>query len=406
MDEKEFKALMDKFKAEAQPFVETAITDATKGLITQDQLKEELSPLTSEDGDIKKLQKASEEQGLELRKYIEGQRKEEPMTVRKALTQKSEELKRLYNKEINSLMMKVDKATVQSSDVGSDSAGIYVPGAGRSPNRLPFLKDLFNQATMGDNSHNVVYYTDQTTDSAAASVFEEAAEVPSSSNIAWTQYSLDIENVGDSIKVAQRSIENIDFIASEVDFFLRKNINLKSDSYLYSGTGSNQPYGVTTRATAYTAGSYATSYADANLMDLIRVCRALAGTNTPFVADTVILNILDAEKYLYGKKDANNNYIIPQNGGLIPLIHGINVIVNNGVTANTMVVGDFSYGTIYQQKGLNVEFGYVDDDFQKNLITMKAYEEFNLLIRSVHQKAFQYVSDISTAIAGLEEEVA
>ena len=80
-------------------------------------------------------------------------------------------------------------------------------------------------------------------------------------------YSLDMENVGDSIKIAQRMLDNVDFVAGEVSNFLTKNINLKVDAYLYSGTGSSQPFGVTSRSTAYAAGSYATSYADANLMD-------------------------------------------------------------------------------------------------------------------------------------------
>lgn len=387
----------------------TSFKEALPAYATQEDLDNKFADLQDKvsgldiSEDMGELKEAVEEQGLKIKEMSERKAQEAGKTVKELFVANKEKLEKLRRGDVSNIKLegRADKATVQSSDITSDSAGLYLPGAGRYPNRMPFLKDLFNNAPVGSNSHNVVYYTDQTTDTNSAAAFEEDAQIGGSSDIAWTQYSLDIENVGDAIKVAQRSIENIDFIASEVDFFLRKNVDLKTDSYLYSGTGSNQPFGVITRATAYAAGTYANAYQDANVLDLIRVCAALIGTDSPFAPNYVIMNIADAEKYLYGKKDANNNYIIPQNGGLIPIVGGVNVVVNSGVTAGTLVVGDFSMGTLYSQKGLTVELGYVDDDFEKHLMTMKAYEELNLLIRSVHQGAFRYVSDIDAAIAGL-----
>lgn len=367
------------------------------------EIKEQLAGKDEAEGVVVKLDnliKSVETQGLAIGKMNAGA-ETKVKTLHEVLTEKMDDLTNLRDRKIVSM-----KATVQSSDIGSDNVGMVIPGAGRMADRMPFLRDLFGNSQVGANSHNVVFYTDQTTNTNAAAAFEEAASIPSTSDITWTAASLDIENVGDSIKIAQRMINNIDFVEGEVKNFLTKNVQLKVDGYLWNGTGSNQPFGVTTRATAYAAGSYAASYQDANLMDLMRVCRAIAGTGTPYLANYAVLNIVDAEKYLYGKKDLNNNYIIPQNGGMISLIGGMNIIVNNGVTANSMVVGDFTYGVVYDQKLLNLEFGYVANDFQDNLVTLKGYEELNLLIRSVHTGAFQYVSDIETAISGLDAPTA
>lgn len=402
--EQHVESINTKFAEFHEMIDKTAKKEELEGLAKElGEVREELVGKEGAEGIVSKLDslsKAIDEQGLVLRK-METQQEPIVKTIPQILEEKIEDLRALKAKKISAV-----KATVQSSDITSDYGATRIPGAGRMADRMPFLRDLFAAANVGPNGHNVIRYTDQTTNTNSASVFEEAAAVPSSSDIAWTEYSLDIENVGDSIKIAQRSMDNIDFIAGEVRNFLMKNIMLKIDSYLYSGTGSNQPYGVTARGTAYAAGSYASSYQDANLMDLIRVCKSLIGTGTPFNADYVILNPVDAEKYLYGKKDLNNNYIIPQNGSLISLVNGVTVVINNGVTVNTMVVGDFSYGVVWSQKGLNLEFGYVDDDFQKNLVTLKGYEELNLLIRSVHQNAFRYVSDIATAISGLDAPTA
>jgi len=382
----------------------TAKAEDYKGLSTElSEIKGQLAGKDGAEGIVKQLENltsAVDAQGLQIKKMeTEGPRK--VLTLPEILAEKREELGKLRKRETSAV-----KATVQTSDITSNTNASRVPGAGRMQDRLPFLRELFNQSGVGANSNSVIRYTDQTTNTNSAAAFEEAAAVPSSSDIAWTEYSLDIENVGDSIKIAQRMIDNIDFVAGEVQNFLTKNIALKVDSYLYSGTGSNQPYGVTARATAYAAGSYANSYADANLMDLIRVCKSLISTGTAFMPNYAILNPVDAEKYLYGKKDANNNYIIPQNGSLISLIGGLTIVVNSGVTVNTMVVGDFTYGVVYDQKALNLEFGYVDDDFQKNLVTLKGYEELNLLIRGIHQGAFRSVTDIATAVSGLDAVVA
>jgi len=408
MEENEMKTLVDKVKNEVKGVVTTEVEAAIEGTLTIDQFNQSMKDLGVDKDTIKGLTEAVEAQGFKMRTIVEGEAAK-PKSTLDFFKSNEEAIKGLSGMKGGGVIRldgKLNKATVQSSDITSDTAGLYLAGADRMPNRRPFLKSLFNNVGLGANSHNIVYYTDQSTDSAASAAFEEAAAVPSSSDIAWTMRSIDMENVGDSIKIAQRSMDNIDFIAGETDFFLRKNVDLQTDAYMYSGTGSNQPFGVTARATAYAAGSYAASYQDANLMDLIRVCGALVATGTPYLANYVILTPLDAEKYLFGKKDANNNYIIPQNGSIVPLINGVNIVINNGVTADTMVVGDFGYGTVYQQKGLTVEMGYVDDDFQKNLVTLKAYEEMNLLIRTVHAKAFNYVSGIADAISGLDAPTA
>ena len=46
------------------------------------------------------------------------------------------------------------------------------------------------------------------------------------------------------------------------------------------------------------------------------------------------------------------------------------------VTANTMVVGDFRYGTIYELEDTTVEMGWINDQFIKNSFTILAEARF------------------------------
>jgi hypothetical protein len=78
------------------------------------------------------------------------------------------------------------------------------------------------------------------------------------------------------------------------------------------------------------------------------------------------------------------------------------VVESSKVTANTLLIGDFSYGTIYQGEDVIIEMGLVNDQFLKNQWTIRAEQECMLLVRDVDADAFAKVTNITNAIAALE----
>ena len=81
---------------------------------------------------------------------------------------------------------------------------------------------------------------------------------------------------------------------------------------------------------------------------------------------------------------------------------GMRIIASGQVTANTMVVGDFRYGTIYDLEDFTIEMGWVNDQFIKNCFTILAEQRLALLIRTGDETAFRKVTNITTALADLE----
>ena len=113
------------------------------------------------------------------------------------------------------------------------------------------------------------------------------------------------------------------------------------------------------------------------------------------------------EKSLFNKmklkKDVNNNYIIaPFASANGQMVSGITVIESNVVTANTFVLGDSRFGKIYElSTGYEVEIGYVNDQFTKDLMTMKASKREGLLIRTADEGGFLKCTDINAALITL-----
>jgi HK97 family phage major capsid protein len=74
-------------------------------------------------------------------------------------------------------------------------------------------------------------------------------------------------------------------------------------------------------------------------------------------------------------------------------IWGKPVVVTTAMTENTALTGDFQmYTRLYRKGGIRVEVGYVNDNFAKNLQTLRVEERAALVIRRA--SAFAKVTGI------------
>jgi len=277
-----------------------------------------------------------------------------------------------------------------------------ISGVGELQRRRTFIEDLFNSGKVSPNNHGVIRYVDQSSRTNSAAAIAEGGAFAESA-LAWTEKQIPIEKVGHYIKISREMMDDVDFVTSQINNELLRDTQLKVDADLLSGSGvSPILIGLATSADAWAVGDYATTVTDASYYDLLAVISAQIMTGTSFMPNGVLMNPLDAVKMKL-KKDALNNYVIPT--FVIPMangdisVDGMRVVVNSGVTAGTMYVGDFSRGTVYSSDELQLETGYATDDFTKDLVTIKARRRLALLIRSVDEGAFVKVSDIDAAIA-------
>jgi HK97 family phage major capsid protein len=60
---------------------------------------------------------------------------------------------------------------------------------------------------------------------------------------------------------------------------------------------------------------------------------------------------------------------------------GVRIVLSNNVAAGSFIIGAFNAATmLYNRQGAVVEMGYVNDDFVKNLVTIRAEERAGLAV--------------------------
>lgn len=327
--------------------------------------------------------------------------------IHKALTDRRDEMSKYKSTDRDPKMVfSVNKDVITTrSDISGNTNAYRVPGIGQLPRRVPFLRSLFTAGKIGPNNQGNIRYTDQATLVNGAAMISEAGPFPRTSELTWIERVLPIEKCGDSIKLSREMMDDVDYVVSEIKNFLTRNVDLKIDSELLSGTGNTPSLkGLVTSATAFALdGGFTGTIADASLYDLVSIVASQIMYGTHFVPNGVVMNPYDVVRMKL-KKDGLGNYTMPPfsvmvAGGPIT-VDGLQIVANSGVAVNTMYVGDFTRGTVYSTDALQLEFGYVADDFTNDLVTLKARERLALLIRIVDNGAFQYVSDISTLLSG------
>ena len=112
------------------------------------------------------------------------------------------------------------------------------------------------------------------------------------------------------------------------------------------------------------------------------------------------MNPVDAT-LLKKTKDSMNQYIMHpamMDGG----IAGLSIIENTAIPVNTLLVGDFSKATVYNRQGVQVEIATEnEDDFVKDIVTIKASRRLALVVRNVDANAFTNVPDIAGALVAI-----
>ena len=343
--------------------------------------------------DISELKEIAEKQGLAMQKMNE--RKNESASLKELLVAKKDEIAEVAQ---GGKMVTI-KTDVTRSSVSNHVLAMRLPGVGQLASQRNVLQPLFAPGTVGPNSNGVIRYVDQAAITNNAAYVTEAAEKPEDA-YTWAEFTLPIEVLATHIPVTNQALSDIDFIETEINNILLRNLAIKKDNALWNGSGTPPAIkGIYTYADEYVAA--ASGITDANIYDLIiKMQESIAG-DTQYMPNFAVMNIADIN-LMRLKKDSNNNYVVPpfasQDGANVA---GITIIASNSVTANTMLVGDFSFGTLYTLGGLQIDVGWIANQFIENQVTIRAEERHGLLVRSINEDAFAKETSISAALTTL-----
>ena len=211
----------------------------------------------------------------------------------------------------------------------------------------------------------------------AAPVAQGAAKAES--DVTFEQYNVAIETVAHWIKVSNQLLADAPAVAAYINTRLRDGLAQKVDSQLLNGDGTSPNLsGLTDTGnfTAYTAvsGDLLTDAINRAKYQLWAIGRA---------PDTVIVNPADwgamertRETYTGGKGEYL--YGMP---GISASVNpfGVQVVMSNNMAAGKFLIGQLNGSAIaYDRQGSTVEMGYINDDFTKNLVTIRAEERLGL----------------------------
>lgn len=370
-------------------------------------LKVELDSLKAKHDEALTVLKA---QGEAIAKQKEFEIDEAVGVIMKELREKKDSISKLkgahFKKESTQFDLNI-KAIVSSGEVAGTTLSSRVPGIGEIPFRRRFLEDDFNSASVGDNNGNNLVYTDQANVNRAAGNIAECAEYPTLSDIDWIEQSCKIEKIGDSIKVCLEAMDDFDFVESEIRNLLLTSVDQRVDSQILTGDGVTPNIkGIALSASTFAAGSYAACIPSATLFDLIDVVRAQIAEvgEGSYMATTGLINPVDLTK-LRATKDSTGQWISApyvNDGGMT--VAGIRLIENTLVPANEMYIYDKTKATVYNRKTLSIQMAFEnEDDFDKDLVTIKASRRLAFLIRNVWANAFTHVPDITAAITAIDK---
>jgi len=326
---------------------------------------------------------------------------------------KSKDLEKL--KTSNGSVQIEIKTDVTTSSVQNSTLSRRVDGIGQQPVRRTMMRERFrNGGTLGVNSGGTVTWVDQDTKNRASTNVAECDAFPES-EITWIERELKAKKIGDSIPVCIEALEDFAFIRSEIENFLMENILLREDEQYLNGDGTGENItGVDAVAQAWSVATGSPIEEMANAVETPTIANVLftaisqiknSGENNTFMPDYIDLSPVDFQLMLL-EKDANKNSLndrlvrISDDGRVF--IAGVEVIENPLVLQDTAFVGDYTKGTIFNHRGLNLMIATQHaSDFVEDRIRLKGSMRKVLMIRNVHANAFLKIPSISAAITAL-----
>ena len=234
------------------------------------------------------------------------------------------------------------------------------------------IRDLFGAEQISGST--LVYLVEGAIQGAPA-VTAEGAEKPQVHFADPTPKTVSLAKVACHIKESDEYISDYSFLASAINGRLLYELGLVEQNKLVTDlTGTS---GIQT-------GTYAANATTAGIADAILQAAMDVQASSGFAADAIVLNPADWYTLRVGK-DGDDRYY---GGGYfgdqtIPNLWGIPVCVSAAVASGTILVGAFkTCASVVTNGGVSVEaVNTNEDDFVKNLMTIRAEERLALAVR-------------------------
>lgn len=208
------------------------------------------------------------------------------------------------------------------------------------------------------------------------------------------------KKVAERMKASTELLYDVDGMETLIENELRFEVEVAANTAVLTGTlSSTSPAGVTTIASAYTLTTIKTP--SPNNSDAIRAAIAqLKSLN--FDRDIVaFVNPIDAANMDLAKADDSGVYMLPPfTSADGRVIAGVTVIEDNNIAVGYLLIGDMSKYQVLMYQDFFIAWGWENDDFSKNLVTVIGEMRFMQYSSSNWAGAFVYdtFANIKTAL--------
>ena len=273
-----------------------------------------------------------------------------------------------------------------------------IPGLNNIARNQPFIMQLLN--VMGTSSENIIYSEKLNVSGTAGWVAEDAASSQVSFDIQLTNSRAKM--VSAYIEVATQMLDDIEYMASEIEKELIYQIAIKIDTWLLTGDGTaNSIKGIQAFASAYVlSGSTAVTTTTPNTIDVI-MAMATQISYDNFRPDIAVINTIDYNQTKL-LKGTTGYYIINPNAENSNW-GGIRVVASNQVPVGTVMVMDSSKTNVYRYQDFTLSYGWINDNFIKHMVTIQAQQRLHSFVKVNDANAFcmDTIANVKAAITAI-----
>lgn len=402
----------DKLLDKIDKKVSKAVTEYNRGFINEDNLKARLEPIEKHLNDLKekgvtgesftKLTDAFDKLAEDVSKLSLQRVENSKSNVEKFKESLKEAVKKL--KENGAGFVKVEKTVGTMSN--SASVDGTMPQAEREsgftnvPRQMFVIREASN--VFPTSSTTVEWVEQQNIEGGAGMTAEGAAKT----QLDWEYKvnSANVRKITSYVKITEEMLNDIDGMRGEIDGNLMYQLMLKEEAQLLTGDG-NAPNlnGVITGAESLDLAALANTIANPNYMDALgaAITQIRVNGKGEFVANRIFLNPSDIFVMIHAAKATTAEYVNPitvvpnVDGRGLPsqvYIWGVPVVASDSITAGNFLVADMTKYHIRDYEGVRIEVGYENDDFTKNLVTIRGEKRLATYKKTNHDEAFIYES--------------
>ena len=382
--------------------MEDAIAEAIKGIDQKEELKsvkEQIAEVKeclvkmkgafevkNDKVEVKSLEQQIEEQ---LKGFITTDKKGAKTVDLKGACQSSAGYKKTLNLVFDT------KATVTSAGVAPTIGSVIDNTLSVDPKAQTVIRKVANVASIGGRS---LTYAEFVPGKGDAAWVPEGGMKPSM-DATLSEKTITAGKVALTVKLTEETLTDLPQLVAEIRAEIINRIGLAEEEGILNGTGADgQIKGVAADMPGFSLDTFKIEKANTYDVIVAAYTQVVSVSNMAYRPNIVLMNPIDyAQMQL--TKDVNGQYLRPFQVG-DELIPGLRVEASTAVKQGDIVLGDFNYLNIRDVWALTITFGWENDDFTKNLVTMIGEKRLMAYIKAQYKTAFvkDTIDNVITAI--------